>query len=890
MQPLTAAHIAAKVAGLRHKYPDSSLIAFRAAAGWAGPPRLRIGDEEIDVVQCRSALEVREQLSRHADSSQPLILVTALDESSLGDDVVARFAQHRLYDAQPWAAVRELFRARMIDPRLSAYPWMAEALLASTSPEGPPVAPGGVLSLDVAWGILLERLLGLANARPDAEPLLRWTASPDANRFVGLRTEVRDALRSWVGECAGHLGALIMGCVAAGHGRDALPIGLACGVVFDTDGIGDVKLAQGAVRLERFAGNEPIAPDTGRRWAAAAEEILLHELATGSVDVASRWIDRVDTILAELGAAGEAYRSRFSRAGLEQRLTRYAAALNARAGNVGGLARLAEAASAARAHELIRLEPERALRLRMSERLSRWVAGAPTSPTSLADAALRYARQGSFADWARIALRGGDPSAELSAAYGRLYGDATERAEDAARALAMLLRGWLEADSRGIDVLSIEDVLDRVVAPLASRVPVLLIVLDGMSFAVFDELAADLVAARWEPLRPTDAEEHALALSAPPVIAAVPTLTEVSRASLLCGRLASGGQRVEKQGFASHLGLLAVSKKAAPPLLFHKGELIDKRETDLADAVRAAIAAADTRVIGVVLNAVDDFLLKSDQIRPRWRADDISLLRPLLAGAAEAGRAVVITSDHGHVLDSGADARAIGQSDRWRLDNGQPGGDELVLAGRRVAAEHGGRVIAPWSERVRYGGKKNGYHGGANPQEVIVPLGVFAAGDLAVDGWLPTSIDVPDWWEAEVGAAARSAAPAAPTPRPRRRTVAGQPDLFEPPSTTPKPAATWIDALLGSEVFAAQKAAAARIAPPDDRICTFLQALDERGGRLTRAALAQKLALPPLRVQTMVAAMRRLLNVEGYDVLAVNETSETLELNLELLKVQFEIR
>ena len=64
---------------------------------------------------------------------------------------------------------------------------------------------------------------------------------------------------------------------------------------------------------------------------------------------------------------------------------------------------------------------------------------------------------------------------------------------------------------------------------------------------------------------------------------------------------------------------------------------------------------------------------------------------------------------------------------------------------------------------------------------------------------------------------------------------------------------------------------------------------DERGRKLTRAALAQKLGLPPVRVQTLVAAMRRLLNVDGYDVLSVDEASDTMELNLELLKTQFEL-
>ena len=43
-----------------------------------------------------------------------------------------------------------------------------------------------------------------------------------------------------------------------------------------------------------------------------------------------------------------------------------------------------------------------------------------------------------------------------------------------------------------------------------------------------------------------------------------------------------------------------------------------------------------------------------------------------------------------------------------------------MLAGARVGA-NGGRVIVPWSERTRYGMRKNGYRGGATLQEMIVP-------------------------------------------------------------------------------------------------------------------------------------------------------------------------
>ena len=40
----------------------------------------------------------------------------------------------------------------------------------------------------------------------------------------------------------------------------------------------------------------------------------------------------------------------------------------------------------------------------------------------------------------------------------------------------------------------------------------------------------------------------------------------------------------------------------------------------------------------------------------------------------------------------------------------------------------------------------------------------------------------------------------------------------------------------------------------------------------------------------MIAAMQRLLNVDGYPVLSVDRPSDTVELNLELTRKQFELK
>ena len=60
------------------------------------------------------------------------------------------------------------------------------------------------------------------------------------------------------------------------------------------------------------------------------------------------------------------------------------------------------------------------------------------------------------------------------------------------------------------------------------------------------------------------------------------------------------------------------------------------------------------------------------------------------------------------------------------------------IQGQRVAVE-GHRLIAPWSERVRYGMMKNGYHGGLTPQEMVVPIVVLSGTDKSPAGLARTA-------------------------------------------------------------------------------------------------------------------------------------------------------
>jgi hypothetical protein len=331
-----------------------------------------------------------------------------------------------------------------------------------------------------------------------------------------------------------------------------------------------------------------------------------------------------------------------------------------------------------------------------------------------------------------------------------------------------------------------------------------------------------------------------------------------------------------------------------PPLLFHKGEL--GGDAGLAADVRDALIARERRVVGVVYNAIDDHLDGPDQLRLRWTIDDLRLLGSMLHEARNVGRALVITADHGHVIDEGTTRRSPRgepSGDRWRPLS--PAGlepREIALRGGRVVASAEEGVILAWSEGLRYGARKNGYHGGAAPQEVLVPLAVFSPG-IAVDGWKSAPTAEPEWWDADGGVLAPAPTPPRPVPaRPRQNVDLTKMPLFAglEPVRTPAQTDGWIDELLASEVYAAQRLLAARAAPPDAQMRRLLKAMAERGGKLSRRALAQRLDLPPVRLSGFLMLARRALNVDQKPVLSIDEESGTIVLDRGLLEEQFRLR
>jgi hypothetical protein len=208
-------------------------------------------------------------------------------------------------------------------------------------------------------------------------------------------------------------------------------------------------------------------------------------------------------------------------------------------------------------------------RVRMALRLARYLRTHPDQepPATLARAARLYADHGGYVDWARRYLLGGDEIADLATAFGLLAQRVRQRREHQNKQFAALLAAWYKAPGAAEGLLPIEQALARIIAQLARATPVLLLVMDALSYADGCELVQDLGKRGWITL--TDRPGHPLPL----LVSTVPSVTAMARTSLFSGQLTRGTSAVEKQNFAAHAELLAVSRAAYPPVLFHKGEL-----------------------------------------------------------------------------------------------------------------------------------------------------------------------------------------------------------------------------------------------------------------------------------------------------------------------------
>lgn len=888
--PVTPAMARALIDNARGRRYDQGVLGLRARPEATRPATFTHRDQPVRIVPATSALAVREAV-RDADPAGWLVVVTDRSEADLGNGLLARFTYNQLRHPDPWDGLRQRYGAHSIDARLlrlNAARDVASGLVELAPPEGWPPAPAGVLTRDHALASVARAELGLGEGPVDLIAVLQWSTNPTLPATIArLRGRagdvVVDAVLAWVADAAGEAAAFVAALLRAGTPSDVVPLGVALDCLLNAPARQEAELA--IARLQHRWGDVP-------RPALVAAGRLSGVVASGMLGgrtgaEGKRLLARADDLIAEAQAGHLAAGSRLLRSGLTLRLRALAEAL--RPAPAVDATRLEAAWARVAEHELT--DDPRLAAAAAGVRLARWLAvpdaDAPASdasasagrPDSLPALAARHLHVDAWVDSAVNDAAAGVDDPALAASLERVLHAVQDRrdAHDLAFARALADQGCGEVTG----VLTLERVLPDVVVPLAKRFPTLLLILDGMSAGVATEILAgatsNLELGLVECLLPGTSART-------PALAVLPSVTEVSRTSLLSGRLTSGQQDAERRGFPAATSTLGAVE------LFHKGGLDASRPGfALAEATRQAIAdTARYKLVGCVLNTIDDALDRTDPGGTDWTAETVKHLAPLLRAARASGRLVVITSDHGHVVERRAGTqRGIGLGGRYRAASGPAEPDEVLVDGPRVLTpDH--RAVLAVNERLRYGPLKAGYHGGAAPAEVVVPVALLAPASLAHD-LTAAPVAEPAWWDLTTGPVAEPAdreSDAAVVPPAQQ---APQPDLFSEP--VPTASGGIGDALLASTTYRDQKKLVGRLAVTDDAIGRLVDALTVAPDlRLTGTRVALLLGVPSNRVPLVMSHVAKLLNVEGYPVVASDPTTQAVTLDASLLAEQYGVR
>ena len=844
-------------------------------------------------------------------------------EQPLPLDLGSRFAAGRIFQIAQDTRLAALFGARAADPALLGT-GLAAVLLAGDVDGLKKVSGLRVERVD-AYRRFLEAFAGLPAAGALKAPdLLAWCAENDLGRAFAaraeeggawdvLRTELRAlvaellgplcgaAWRAWEGGLGARFLELAILVEAHHHTADPVADGLlqgsadALGPGFGGDLLGKGEpLAAGLLREALGVWSGPLHGGDLRGLTANAES-LLPQAGFETTRAASGWLP----------------------AGHADREGRLAVALEALAANPAPdhHARAVEAAESLGAHGLdTTLRDASARRLRtMVLRLGTWLAvQAQRSPPPSApvfqpaiELARRFAEEGGFVDWARQQLRRPMPfdkplqravQAVLAAA------DAARREDD--RVFSAGVLRWVEAGKPAHDVLPIANVTRRLGADLLAGHPnrkLLVVLMDGMSWASAVQLMDHLESQRWEPVlwRP---KGHKARASLPPVVVEIPTMTHVSRAAFFAGRsdkkLGDKSTGEDLKRWAGNAGLREANGGELPPLVL-KSRLMSGGT--LADDVRADIES-DHRVVGVVVNAIDDQLKGSPQILADYSTVPIRPLLGLLQAADAADRVVLLASDHGHVpgdalskhgevLDGAADSGA-----RWReLEAGEeplPFERRLPDACWRRKTHQGMAVV--WDDSVAHRYPKAGEHGGLSLAEAVAPAILIARdwlhGVQGDDALQTRPFPHPAWWDLRLDAGGVSAA--APAPKKAPPKVGKTLSMFSTPAPAPAEApaprgeAELVKALRASPVFAANVLARDESPEAQRKVEDVLRWLDVLAaapdGALPDKEFARRCGIRARRLAGRVAEMG-ILNADGFAMVEHDTAGGQIRLHRERL-------
>jgi len=836
-------------------------MAYAWPQSWSGGDCITVDGRVLPLSYCASPLELREALSSEQTCSR--VLLVSIPENRLGQDVLGRIFRHRLLHVDHWQLVQDAYGVHQIDPRLFPLTWLPDLLLVAVPQQR--ISSATVLTYDEAIENCLASVLGLSSGPLDLDALL-LACEGASQRWLDLAVEPRELFRKHMIACLGPLAGALLAAMEAGSGHAVLGMGLVCEILYSPMSTRTLELRDARVRLEQRLQGFRLKDVDGRQWSELAIQLLQQRSLTKRQQDFRLAMDLLDAV----GAAEYVRIGTVLPESLEQRLEELGEAITKFMRSPAALADVEIATQQVLAHRMPPSDHPGPECARMVVRLCRREAMSGASVPA-ADLVVDYLNNGAWEDWTRRTLRGARPE-KLARAVTKLLDRVAMHRMASDEAFAMTLAQKAALGECPAGTLPIESTLHEVVAPLARHNAILMVIMDGMSLDVYLAIADSLIHRGWSSWS-RDGLPRAL-------LATTPSVTECSRASLLAGRLTRGVASHEKQAFAQYEDLKRASRAGKPPVLLHKAGLENSHQ--LTQEATSSIADSDQRVVGLVINAIDDALAKSEQVRIDWTLESVPLLAEVLEQARRAGRTVVITSDHGHVLERQSAMRPDGEGERWRHSGPPVEQGEITITGPRVEAMMGASLVLPWSESIRYASKKNGYHGGVSRQEMLVPLGIWTSGfEPESDGaeWNSAYPAMPTWWtssdEPKSVALVRHS-----VRRGASAVLAG--DLFEA-----APVDDWLDRFMSSPLLSRQRERAGRMALDPQRLRILVSKLQQQSGRCSIEQLAAAIQQPVMRMRGVISAMERMLNLDGFPIVSLEQGTGTVHLDISLLKAQF---
>ncbi|WP_437602988.1 BREX-2 system phosphatase PglZ [Sorangium sp. So ce590] len=882
----------------------------------------------LRVVPVRSELELRERMPVLGDEETRIAFLVPW-ATEIPIDLAGRFAQSgKILRIGTEARLMTLLGANEIEgeARKSAL----STYLLTTSAPAPLKVPAGRLTLAAMWNAWLSAVWRIdVSGGLGLDTLLSWAALDQRGaQFVEAMSGptakgVRDELLAYLKAQLGEAGPVVWKAWERGRGTTPLAYALLFETLASSEHAGVKMWVSLAPRSALDVANDGAMTAVAGALGASADGALRQvEQKAGAasaraiVQAADALVENADVREALAGdrRLPSAWRARL--AALGRALAEAAAAPSAQ--SVG---RAAAVCKGLEGHAFYADTDQMVViaRAEMAVRLAAWLAARPDRdlqgpPTPHGDAELLarwYAAEGGYVDWARRSARG---TAEDG--FGKGANAVVAAADDARQELdrrfARSLSSWVDAGRPSAQVVPIDQAVKRIAVRFldddASR-QLLVLLMDGMAWAQAVELLQSLSARTvpWGPLAWHGSSKGKIGDGIyPAVLANLPTMTDVSRAAFFGGKAlppgAAWNTSKDVERWAEHRDVKKLFGGAEVPKLLLRGEGHTLEGSASPEAL-SLVADRARRVVAIVINAIDSSLKGDPQQRHAWTVESIRSLPELLERAREAGRAVLLASDHGHVpadrlVSKGSYKDAGARWRPWTSADEVLAPYEVGFRGDTICSPkgaHGAVLLA--DDASRYGGATHaGEHGGATLAEVVAPCLLIGCEDLGAPAHDDRALDVgsahiPPWWYLEVRTpiVVPDAAPIESPARPKKPATQAQlvlPALAPPPPAPPPAPAARQSAFASSPILASlQKAASDR-----RQIIEAVEFLLERQGVASEAALAGAMNVAVWRIGGVVSKLGEVLNIDGYQVIRHDAAAKTIHLDREKLAQQFEVK